>query len=163
MSTQEKIKQLRDRKIELERIEAEWAKDCIINEFNLNEASINTPKLHSKYLHFYNVAKAALHETEQKYTQLLKFRWLWYEGKMSQEEIDKLNWSYDDPYNGLNLRSKQNREMFWNADKVLQAGQSDIEYYKRCCDTLKEIIDSIKFRHITIKNIIEYTRMQSGL
>ena len=91
---------------------------------------------------------------------MLKDKWLWYNGKMSQEEIAAKGWSYD-PLNGLKIL-KGEMDYYYDSDKEIQDAQAKIEYLKEMVDTTKEIIDTIKWRHQSIKNMIEWRKFTSG-
>ena len=80
--------------IELEKILEEWREDCTIDNLRLDETSRNTPLLHAKYLELLSQSKLRLKRAELKQKSLLKDKWLWYNGKMSQEEVaEKLSTS----------------------------------------------------------------------
>lgn len=145
----------------LDEILSDWAEDCKINEMHLDESSRLSPMLHAKYLELLSNYKLMLKRAEFKQKELLKDKWLYYEGKMSQEDIDARGWSYD-PYNGLNIRTKQEKEYYYGSDNDIQKSEEKIEYYKTVVETLTEIIDNIKWRHQTIGNIIKWRQFESG-
>ena len=61
----------------LETLQELWKEDCKIN-LPLDEASSETPKLHAKYLEFFNLAKFQLKRADQDQKILLKEKWLYY-------------------------------------------------------------------------------------
>lgn len=148
-------------KLSLESIHAEWSKDAPIDEMALDEESRRTPNLHAKYLRLYSDAKLLVRKHDLAMKTLLKDKWLWYNGKMSKEDIDQKGWAYD-PYNGLNKPLKGDMDYWYNSDPEIQTMQMKIDYAKEMQDTLKEIMDNIKWRHQTIKNMIEWRRFISG-
>ena len=79
-----------------------WAKDCNIDANKLDEASRQAPLLHAKYLELISTYKLQLKKTEFEQKKLLKDKWLWYNGKMSQEEMKEKGWD-PDPFNGLKI------------------------------------------------------------
>ena len=90
----------------------------------------------------------------------MKLKWLWYNGKMSQEEVEKLGWN-PDPFDGLKIL-KGDMEHYVEADPELQSSEAKIQYLKSVIDTLKEILDNLKWRHSTIKNMIEWKKFEAG-
>lgn len=138
-----------------------WKKDAQIDEMNLDNASIESAKLHSKYLELLSVTKLQLKKKEMEFKVLLKNKWLWYNGKMSKDEIDALGWSYD-PLNGLKVL-KGEMDHFYDADPHIQSAQGQIEYLKTLIDTLSEVLENIKWRHQSIKNAIEWRKFTSGM
>ena len=146
--------------IELEKILEEWREDCAIDNMRLDETSRNTPLLHAKYLELLSQSKLRLKRAELKQKSLLKDKWLWYNGKMSQEEVVEKGWD-PDPFNGLKIM-KGDMEHYYDSDPEIQKSEELIEYWKTVVATLTEIVDTIKWRHQTIGNIIKWKQFVSG-
>ena len=138
-----------------------WKKDSIIDEMRLDESSRDCAKLHSKYLDLYSVAKLKLKNLDLEYKIILRDKFLHYGGKLSQEELDKKKWDYD-PLNGLTVL-KGDMDKWYDADEVIQTHQKKMAYQQEVVDTLKEILDNVKWRHQTIKNMIEWRKFTSGV
>jgi len=51
---------------------------------------------------------------------------------------------------------------FINSDSDIQKIQLKIEYAKVVVESLKEILDTLRWRHQTIRNIIEWRKFESG-
>jgi hypothetical protein len=143
----------------LDDILKEWTEDCEIGH-RLDEASQNTPQLHAKYLNYLTQAKLILKRAEGLQNVLLKDKFLWYSGKMSREEIDRLGWSHD-PFDGLKMM-KTDLSYYYESDPELRTSEAKITYYKTMIEALKEIVDTIKWRHQTIRNIIEVRKFEAG-
>lgn len=146
--------------IDLKKIHEMWAKDCVINTAKLDEASRQTPMLHSKYLQILSTAKLNLKKVENAQKVLLRDKWLYYNGKMSEEDLVKHGWK-PDPYNGLKIL-KGEMEYWYNSDADIQKTEERIHYYKELIHVLTEIIDNLKWRHQTVKNIISWKQFESG-
>ena len=58
---------------------------------------------------------------------------------------------------------KGDMDKFYDADPIIQEHQSKMIYLQEVCDTLKEILDNVKWRHQTIKNMIEWRKFTSGI
>ena len=144
----------------LEQVLDEWSKDSILPPNNLDEVSRETPKLHAKYLALLSNAKLRLKKAEMDQKSLLKLKWLYYNGKMSQEEIETQGWDYD-PFNGLKIM-KGEMDYYYDSDKEIQESELKIQYIKTLIDTLKEIVDTLRWRHQTIGNIIKWKVFEAG-
>ena len=147
--------------MQLEQILDMWKKDSIIDEMRLDESSRDCAKLHSKYLNLYSVAKLRLKNLDLEYKVILRDKFLHYGGKLSQIELDEKGWDYD-PLNGLTVL-KGDLDKWYDADPIIQEHQSKIIYQEELVSTLKEILDNIKWRHQTIKNMIEWRKFTSGV
>ena len=138
-----------------------WKKDSIIDDMRLDESSRDSAKFHSKYLDLYSVAKLKLKNLDLEYKIILRDKFLHYGGKLSQIELDEKGWDYD-PLNGLTVL-KGDMDKWYDADEVIQTHQKKMAYQQELVDTLKEILDNVKWRHQTIKNIIEWRKFTSGI
>ena len=147
-------------KLDLDSILKEWDVDCEISEFELDKTSRQTPKLHAKYLQYLSITKLNLKRAENEQHLLLKDKWLYYNGKMDQETIQSKGWAYD-PFDGLKVM-KSDMDRYYDSDPEIQKSEEKIAYLKTIIDTLKEILDNLKWRHSTIKNMIEWRRYQAG-
>ena len=89
--------------------------DLEIDESNLHTESIKTPQLHNKYLVFYQNSKLELEKLELEEKILKKDKWLYYTGKIGQDDLESYGWEPFD-YNIL----KTDVPMFIDADKDIQ-------------------------------------------
>ena len=144
----------------LESVLEMWKKDSEIPQYNLDETSRQTPTLHAKYMEFMSIARLQLKKAEMAQKTLLKKKWLYYNGKMTQEQIEKEGWDFD-PFEGLKVL-KGEMDYYYDADSDIQKSEEKITYYKTYIETLTEIINVLKWRHSTIKNIIDWRRFESG-
>ncbi len=143
----------------LDDILAQWEQDCEIGH-RLDDASRETPKLHAKYLALLSQSKLLLRRAEDRQHMLLKEKFLWYNGKLPQEEIERNGWAHD-PFDGLKVM-KGDLDYYYESDKDIRDSEAKVLYYKTCIETLKEIVDTLKWRHQNIKNIIEVRKFEAG-
>lgn len=144
----------------LDEILSEWKKDSHIEFDKLDVTSQETPKLHAKYLELYSNAKIKLKDTEFKQRVLLKDKWLYYNGKMPLETIVEKGWD-PDPFDGLKIL-KGEMDYYYNSDPEIVASEARIAYIKEVIDVLKEIMDNLRWRHSTIKNMIDWKKFEAG-
>ena len=104
--------------VELNEILTMWETDCKINNMKLDDTSRDTPNLHAKYLRYLTEAKLQYKRAELKQKSLLKEKWLYYNGKMSQEELEEKGWD-PDPFNGLKVM-KGEMEHYYDSDPEIQ-------------------------------------------
>jgi c-di-GMP-related signal transduction protein len=146
--------------IDLKKVHEMWQNDSIINNAKLDETSKNTPQLHAKYLQLWSTAKLELRRAEFEQKKLLKDKWLYYNGKMDHRAIKEKGW-VPDPFDGLKVL-KGEMDYYYDSDPEIQKSEERIQYWKTVVDTLSEIIDSLKWRHQTIGNIIKWKQFESG-
>jgi len=138
-----------------------WKTDSEIDELKLDDASQQSARLHAKYLELLSVTRLQLKKKEAEFKVLLKDKFLWYNGKMSRDEMDARGWSYD-PLNGLKVL-KGDMDRFYDSDSDIQNAQMRIDYLKELVATLEEIMGNIRWRHQNIKNMIEHRKFTSGI
>lgn len=148
--------------LNLEEILSMWKEDAIIDDMKLDDSARDSAKLHGKYLELLSVAKLTKKKKDHQFKVLLKNKWLYYNGKMSKEEMDDLGWEYD-PFKGLAKPLKGDMDRWYDADEHIQEMQGQIDYLDTIIDALKEILENVKWRHQNIKNIIEWRKFTSGL
>jgi len=144
----------------LEEILSSWETDGKVNSMDLTRTSVDTAVLHSKYLKQLSLAKLQLKKYQLAQKSLLKDKWLYYNGKMSQDEIAKKGWPFD-PFDGLKVM-KTDMNYYYDSDIDIQKSEEKIAYFKTIVETLQEIVDTIRWRHQTIGNIIKWKQFESG-
>ena len=145
----------------LEDVLVMWEADSVIDEINLDETSIKSPKLHAKYLQLLSIAKLRLKKKEMEFDAIKKDKWLYFEGKMTKDQMDERGWKYD-PFDGGTKPMKSIMDYYYKSDSDLTRLQSQIDYQKTLIDTLIDIMDNIKWRHQNIRNIIDWKRFTAG-
>jgi hypothetical protein len=148
--------------VTLENVLEMWKTDSVIDENDLDNVTIQTSKLHAKYLELFAVAKLQLKSNENKLDVIKKDKWLYFTGKMTQQQMDDKGWAYD-PFQGMSKPLKSEMDMYYNSDKDIVKARDLIQYSKTLIETLEEIINSIRWRHQHIKNIIEFRKFTSGI
>ena len=144
----------------LDELKKQWTEDCQIDDIELDNASLEVPKLHAKYQDLLTSKILVLKQYQNKYNELLKDKWLWYNGKMDEETVREKGWE-PDPFNGLKIM-KNDMQIFFNADKDLQELNAKIEYLKVTVDFLKECMQNITWRHQRIRNTIDWRKFMAG-
>jgi hypothetical protein len=81
---------------------------------------------------------------------------------MTKAEMDAKGWPYD-PFNGLVKPLKSDMDIYYDTDADRVKLKMIIEYQQTVVDTLKDILENIKWRHNTIKNIITWKQFTSGV
>jgi|TARA_B100000795_G_C22670306_1_gene387674 hypothetical protein len=146
----------------IEQVLEMWKVDSIIDDLKLDETTIRMARIHSKYLELTTVAKMSKKRIELEYKTLLKDKWLYYNGKLTKEQIDAFKWEYD-PFKGLNKPLKGDMNYYYDADTDIQRTQALMEIQKILLETLEEIMGTIRWRHQNIGNIIKWRSFEAGV
>jgi len=147
--------------VNIEQVLEMWKEDSIIDDLKLDDTTIKMARIHSKYLELITIAKIRRKKKDLDYKTLLKNKWLYYNGKLSKEEIDIYKWEYD-PFGGLNKPLKGDMNYYYDSDIDIQKAQAALEYDKVLIETLEEIMSTIRWRHQNIGNIIKWRSFEAG-
>jgi hypothetical protein len=80
---------------------------------------------------------------------------------MDEGRLRELGWD-PDPFNGLKIL-KGDMDYYYNSDPEIQASEEKIAYNKTLISTLTDIVDTLKWRHQTIKNMISWRQFEAGV
>ena len=140
----------------LEKIEELWAKDAekFFDHRDLPELlandSMETPKLHAKYLQLHNEFKLMLSSAQTKYNKLYKDKWLYYNGKAPSSVYA------EKPFDLKVL--KGDIDMFIDSDDEVCRVKQKIDYLETCINSIDRILKEIHNRGFAIKNTIEIVK-----
>ena len=139
-----------------------WKNDGQIDELKLDDTTIRMARIHSKYLELLTIAKMTRKKYDLESKTLLKDKWLYYNGKLSKDQIDAFKWEYD-PFGGLNKPLKGDMNYYYDADTDIQRSQALLEVQKIQVETIEEIMSTIRWRHQNIGNIIKWRSFEAGV
>ena len=139
-----------------------WKNDGQIDELKLDDTTIRMARIHSKYLELLTIAKMTRKKYDLEYKTLLKDKWLYYNCKLSKDQIDAFKWEYD-PFGGLNKPLKGDMNYYYDADTDIQRSQALLEVQKIQVETIEEIMSTIRWRHQNIGNIIKWRSFEAGV
>lgn len=138
-----------------------WKTDCCIDESAIVEESVRFAKLHGVYLDLSVQVKLYIDKLENYLAELKKDKHSWYSGRMSKQEMDDRSWKYD-PFDNHTKPLKTDLQLWYDADADIQKLKSKIYYYRTYANALDDILTTIKWRHSTIKNIMDMYKFSSG-
>jgi hypothetical protein len=131
--------------------------DIKIDNTQLDKESLNIPQMHNKYLCILMDEKLVLKKYEGDYSILKKNKWLYYTGKLSEEQLSELNW---EPFELAILR--QDVDKFLDSDKELITLKNKIEYQNEKINYLENIVKAISNRIWNIRAAIDWIKFTQG-
>ena len=140
----------------LDDIQELWEKGSVIDADNLHLESLKIPQLHSKYYKIYNEILLLRKRNLQKYNEVKKNRYEYYNGKAEPEVY------VDEPF-PFKIRDKETMGRYLDADEKLGHIRLKNEYYDTMLKYLEDILKIITNRTYQIKNSIDFLRFQSGM
>jgi len=143
--------------MKFEEIQKLWTSDCNIDETELAQESVKIPQLHNKYLIFYSNEKLRLKTQRFDHSKLVKLKKEYYGGKMSQEELEAIDW---EPFQHKLL--KADVEQYVDADDNVIESKKILALQEEKVDYLEAIVKGLSTRGYLIKNAIDWKRFTEG-
>lgn len=142
----------------LEEIFENWSADSKIDKADLDNESLNTPLLHSKYLKMFSIERLSLQRLEIEYKTLVKLKSEYFGGTLDMDTIRERGW---EPNPKMILKSDIN--MHIEADPEIQKLSLKIGLQREKIGALDSILKTIANRGFQIKNAIDWNRLMNGM
>ena len=139
----------------LETLQNLWKEDCNIDDDLYCEESLKIPRLHQKYMEYFNTFSLMKKEKEGEYKRIVKEKWLYYKGKAPATVYKEM------PFD-LKLTTKEEINMFIEADEDIRRMKYKIDYLDQVIFFLESVIKQISVRNFQIKNAIDWTKWKEG-
>ena len=138
----------------LEEIQSMWAKDSVIDDVLLDEASIKIPQLHAKYITLHSEYTLLLKKAKQEQNRIVHLRTLYYSGRGTPDMYE------DSPFDFKLIRSEVPS---WVAvDEGVNKVEMKVVLYETTLNTLSEILKQIHQLSFNIKNMIAWRQFVNG-
>lgn len=144
--------------MKLEEIHTTWAQDAKINPLDLSGESLNTPKLHGKYLKILSEERLKLKKLRSSKDELILAKTEYFMGKMAREDMQAKGW---EPFTMRLL--KQDVPTYMNADQDVIKLNLQIGLQEEKVEVLESIMKTIANRGFQIKNYIDWKKFENGL
>ena len=132
--------------------------DLKFNETDLDTESLRIPQLHGKYLNLLYDEKLVLRKWRNELNSLIKLKWEYYTGKMSEEQLKELNWQ---PFELRIL--KQDIELYMESDADLIQKKDRVFVQEEKVLYLESIIKMISNRQYHIRDAITWRKFINGV
>jgi len=143
--------------MKLEEIYEQWEKDSFIDELILDDESLKIPKLHFKYLRYYNNENLLYLKMLSDFKKIKQEKRDFYLYGQTQETLKK-GWVL--PPQGKILKSEIPDYLEGDVDLIDMTLK--LSYQIEKVNTLKAILDMIKNRGYQIKESIEFKKFMAG-
>lgn len=142
----------------LDQIMEEWRRDSQIDSTELDVESLRIPELHSKYMKIYFEERRKLKAYEFQSKDLYLKKYEYYNGKLSQEELDELGWQ---PF--VKRLMKGEIDMYLDSDKDVITNNMKMANQKEKIEFCEDAIKNINQRNFQIRNAIEWRKFTQGV
>ncbi len=132
--------------------------DTAIDANHLDDEASKLPQLHNKYLCMLMDEKVYLETLESKMNILKRDKWLYYSGKMSEEELSKKGW---EPFE-LNIL-KNDLDRFIDSDGDIINLRNQIFIQKEKINYIESVAKIISNKIWNIRSMIEWIKFTQGV
>jgi hypothetical protein len=132
--------------------------DTAIDANHLDDEASKLPQLHNKYLCMLMDEKVYLETLESKMNILNRDKWLYYSGKMSEEELSKKGW---EPFE-LNIL-KNDHDRFIDSDGDIINLRNQIFIQKEKINYIESVAKIISNKIWNIRSMIEWIKFTQGV
>ena len=144
--------------MKLEEIQELWNRDREIDISELATESIRIPQIHDKYLKIYVNEKIKLRKLQLNLAKISKMKSDYYSGRMSQEELDRLEWQ---PFLVKVLKGEVNS--YVESDDDIIKLKETIALMEEKINYIDSVIRMINNRGFQIKSAIDWIKYKDGI
>jgi len=139
----------------LEAIQEMWAKDSVVDDVMLDNASMKIPQLHAKYITLHSEFTLLLKKAKQEQNRIIHLRTLYYSGRGTPEMYEET------PFDHKLIRSEVPS---WVAvDETVNKIEMKVALYETTLNCLSEILKQVHQMSYNCKNMIEWRRFVNGV
>jgi hypothetical protein len=133
-------------------------KDLDIDQTALDVESSRTPQLHNKYLVMFMDEKLKLKRMNSELSVLRRNKWLYYTGRMSQEELTQFGW---EPFE-LNILKTEADDMIESDADYIKASEK-VNFQEEKVNYLESVIKIVQNRQWQIRAMIDWLKFTQGV
>ena len=140
----------------LDQLLSEWDNDAKIDTTDAGKEMIRIPLLHSKYNKYLTLHKLACLRKESELAKLRKLKWMYYNGKLDQQELVKLGWEM------FPFTLKSDLNIYMDADDDVIKIKSQITLHDECVQYCTYVMKEINNRTWQMKEWMTWARFEVG-
>lgn len=144
--------------MKIEEIREMITQDTKINTGSLDKEATDIPQIHNKYLCLLMDEKLVLTKYESDFRILNKNKWLYYSGKMSQEELKLLSWEV---FELALLRTDVDRFIESDNDVIILQNKCIMQREK--VNYLEQVVKLISNKIWNIRAALDWMKFTQGI
>lgn len=140
-----------------EEVLAEWEIDSPIDETKLIQASVDSGRLHHKYLKMFAEARMALHHMKAQYKLLQGLKYSYYSGDLDAQTLKEHGWEQ-----WSKKIPRPDLQTYVDADEQVVRATLKLAKQQELVDVLNEILKHLSNRSYNITNAINMKKFLAG-
>ena len=133
-----------------------WEKDSVMDQTEPSKELLRIPILHSKYLNILTDHKLAAKKAHFDYLRMRKIKWEYYNGKMSEEELEQYGWEQ------FKFTLKSDITTYLEADQDLIKLLEKKIYHEETVSVIEAIMSELKQRTWQLRDFISWEKFVGG-
>jgi hypothetical protein len=134
----------------------QWEKDSEVDITEPGREIIRIPILHNKYNKYLSLHNLSAKKAEIEFAKMKKLKWLYYTGKLDQDELDKLGW---EPFR---FTLKSDIGVYLDADDDLNKLKRKHAYHEEAASFCTNVMKEISNRTWQLKEYIGWEKFVQG-
>ena len=140
----------------LEQLLSEWDNDAKIDTTDAGKEMLRIPLLHSKYNKYLTLHKLACLRKESDLAKLRKLKWMYYNGKLDQQELVKLGWET------FPFTLKSDLNIYMDSDDDVIKFKAQVTLHDECVQYCTYVMKEINNRTWQMKEWMAWSRFEGG-
>jgi Recombination, repair and ssDNA binding protein UvsY len=140
----------------LDELISEWEKDAIVDTTKPQHEMIRIPVLHSKYNKYLSLHKLQGSRRESEFYKMKKNKWMYYNGKLSEEELRAFGW---EPFR---FTLKADLNTYLDSDDDLIKLKSAVTFHDECVSYCTYVMKELNNRTWQLKEFMGWERFERG-
>lgn len=140
----------------LEAIIEQWEKDSDVDSTEPGKEIIRIPLLHNKYNKYLSLHNLSAKKAAIEYDRMKKLKWMYYTGKLDQDELDKLGW---EPFR---FTLKSDISVYLDGDDDLNKLKRKKSYHEETAKFCENVMKELNSRTYQLKAYMDWERFIQG-
>ena len=140
----------------IEELISQWEKDANVDITEPGKEILRIPLLHSKYNKYLSLHNLSGKKIALEYNKIKKLKWLYYTGKMDQEELDKLGW---EPFR---FTLKSDISVYIDGDEDLNKLKRRQAYHEEAAKFCENVMRELNARTYQLRAHMDWEKFIQG-
>jgi len=135
----------------------QWDKDSDMDSTEPGIEILRIPILHNKYNKYLSLHNLAVKRMVAEIAKMRKQKWLYYNGKMSQRELEDKGWDQ------FPFTLKSDLNIYLDGDPDLGPMLSKKAYHEECASFCVNVMKELNNRTWQIRSYMDWQKFQQGM
>jgi hypothetical protein len=140
----------------LEAIMEQWEKDSDVDTTEPGKEILRIPLLHNKYNKYLSLHNLSAKRAGLEFDKIKKLKWMYYTGKLDQDELDKLGW---EPFR---FTLKSDISVYLDGDEDLNKLKRKKAYHEEAAKFCEYIMKELQARTYQLRAYMDWEKFIQG-